>query len=336
MNFSTGWNDRYGRDVLANSSAASADADSQGTSPVSELGSGVGSGVGGARPAGSADRARLTTYGAQDLEALEASRRVASRPVVAEPGLVVEDVASGFVGEIMRVAKRAGIWQMELEDRYGARRFFPLGRGWWIEGQPVDLQPPVAAPSPRRQVTASGSFHVRARARVARASRIWVEGKHDAELVQKVWGEDLALEGVVVEELLGVDNLQAVLDDFQPSQTRRAGVLVDHLVRGSKESHLARQAARPGVLILGHPYVDVWQAVKPAALGIPAWPEVPRGEDIKTGTLRRLGWPHATKEDIGRGWARILSCVHSYKDLEPSLLGRMEELIDFVTAPAAN
>lgn len=70
---------------------------------------------------------------------------------------------------------------------------------------------------------------------------------------------------------------------------------------------------------------------QPAAVGIRAWPAVPRGEDIKVGTLRRLGWPHETTEDIGLGWARILSHVRSYKDIEPSLLGRMEELIDFVT-----
>jgi len=36
---------------------------------------------------------------------------------------------------------------------------------------------------------------------------------------------------------------------------------------------------------------------------------------------------------VARGWQRILATVRSYKDLEPSLLGRMEELIDFVTAP---
>ena len=67
-----------------------------------------------------------------------------------------------------------------------------------------------------------------------------------------------------------------------------------------------------------------------------AWPQVPRGEDIKVGTLRRMGWPHATAHDVGLGWARILSRVQSYKDLEPSLLGRMEELIDFVTEPGTH
>ena len=59
----------------------------------------------------------------------------------------------------------------------------------------------------------------------------------------------------------------------------------------------------------------------------------PAGTDIKHGTLEALGWPHDTQADVARGWQRILATVRSYKDLEPSLLGRMEELIDFVTAP---
>ena len=259
-----------------------------------------------------------------------------SRPVEARRGLVVEDVDTGFVGEIVRVGKVAGQWQVELEGRKGVRRSFPLGRGFWIDGRPVELVRPQAKAPAGRARTASGSFHVSARARTARESRIWVEGKHDAELVAKIWGADLALEGVVVEELRGVDRLEECLAEFSPSPTRRAGVLVDHLVRGSKEQQIAeRFSAVPGVLILGHPYVDVWQAVRPSVLGLREWPEVPRGEDIKVGTLKRLGWPHADAEDVGLGWARILEKVTTYKDLEPSLLGRMEELIDFVTEGSA-
>ena len=259
-----------------------------------------------------------------------------SRPVEARRRLVVEDVDTGFVGEIVRVGKVAGQWQVELEGRKGVRRSFPLGRGFWIDGRPVELVRPQAKAPAGRARTASGSFHVSARARTARESRIWVEGKHDAELVAKIWGADLALEGVVVEELRGVDRLEECLAEFSPSPTRRAGVLVDHLVRGSKEQRIAeRFSAGPGVLILGHPYVDVWQAVRPAVLGLREWPEVPRGEDIKVGTLKRLGWPHADAEDVGLGWARILEKVTTYKDLEPSLLGRMEELIDFVTEGSA-
>ncbi len=259
-----------------------------------------------------------------------------SRPVEARRGLVVEDVDTGFVGEIVRVGKVAGQWQVELEGRKGVRRSFPLGRGFWIDGRPVELLRPQAKAPTGKARTASGSFHVSARARTARESRIWVEGKHDAELVAKIWGADLALEGVVVEELRGVDRLEECLAEFSPSPTRRAGVLVDHLVRGSKEQRIAeRFSAVPGVLILGHPYVDVWQAVRPEVLGLREWPEVPRGEDIKVGTLKRLGWPHADAEDVGLGWARILEKVTTYKDLEPSLLGRMEELIDFVTEGSA-
>ena len=259
-----------------------------------------------------------------------------SRPVEARSGLVVEDVDTGFVGEIVRVGKVAGQWQVELEGRKGVRRSFPLGRGFWIDGRPVELVRPQAKAPTGRARTASGSFHVSARARTARESRIWVEGKHDAELVAKIWGADLALEGVVVEELRGVDRLEECLAEFSPSPTRRAGVLVDHLVQGSKEQRIAeRFSAAPGVLILGHPYVDVWQAVRPSVLGLREWPEVPRGEDIKVGTLKRLGWPHADAEDVGLGWARILEKVTTYKDLEPSLLGRMEELIDFVTEGSA-
>lgn len=256
-----------------------------------------------------------------------------STPVEIAEHMVIEDVRSGFVGEVLWIGKVGGQWNFRMEDRHGNVRSFPLGPGYWIEGVPVTLTPPQPrAAKPARTLTASGSFSVRTRARTARASRIWVEGKHDAELVFKIWGEDLAGVGVVVEELGGIDHLLARLADFDPSQERRVGVLVDHLVEGSKEWRLAHEAMKlPGVLVLGHPYIDVWQAIKPECIGIPAWPQVPRGEDIKVGTLTRLGLPARSTEDIGKAWATFLNRVQSYKDLEPSLLGRMEELIDFVT-----
>jgi hypothetical protein len=170
---------------------------------------------------------------------------------------------------------------------------------------------------------------------VARASRIFVEGRHDAELVEKVWGDDLRLEGVVVEYLEGIDDLSAQLSDFRPGPERRAGVLVDHLVAGSKESRIASAVARSPlgrhVLVVGHPYVDVWQAVKPERLGLRAWPQVPRTVEWKHGVCQSLGWPHRDQADTARAWQRILGTVRSYADLEPAFLGRVEELIDFVT-----
>jgi len=262
-----------------------------------------------------------------------------SRPQPADRGLVVEEVTTGWVGAVTRVEKSGGQHVVVLEDRRGRTRTFPLGPGFWVDGEPVLLTAPVRQSAPAAPTrTASGSVAVPdARARVARASRIWVEGKHDAELVEKVWGDDLRLEGVVVELLDGVDNLTDALRDFGPGPGRRVGVLVDHLVAGSKESRIAAEATRSApagsVLVLGHPYVDVWQAVRPERLGLQAWPTIERGTEWKHGILRELGWPAAEQADVARAWQRILRSVRSYADLEPTLLGRVEELIDFVTAP---
>lgn len=254
-----------------------------------------------------------------------------SKPVPAELDLVVEVAGDGWCGAITRV--EAG--NVELEDWKGRKRSFPLGAGFLVEGEPVILEKARAKPQGRTR-TASGSFVAADdRARVALPSRILVEGKHDAELVEKVWGADLRAEGVAVEFLAGLDLLDDLLREEPPTETRRYGVLVDHLVDGSKEQRIARQILRgphgKHMKIVGHPFVDVWQCVKPAALGIERWPVVPRGQDWKTGICRGLGWPAETKEDLGLAWQRILSRVTTFRDLEPALLGRVEELIDFVT-----
>ena len=270
---------------------------------------------------------------------LTAPKKTAPPDVPIELGMVLEDSQSGWVGAVTRVEKSGGMHVFSLEDRRGRTRSFELGYGFLLEGRPIRLIPPaarVAKSGPKR--TASGSVAVEgARAPVARASRIWVEGKHDAELVERVWGDDLRIEGIVVEPLHGVDDLAAAVADFRPGPERRLGILVDHLVTGSKESRIAERAlAVPGavgnVLIVGHPYVDVWQAIRPQTLGIPAWPAVPRGTDWKTGILRAFGWPHSTAEDVGLGWQKLLGAVRTYADLEPALLGRVEEVIDFLTA----
>lgn len=266
-------------------------------------------------------------------------RRPVSRPVPAERGTVVEEVMTGWVGAVVRVEKSGGQHVVELEDRAGRTRTFPLGPGFWIDGEPVILTAPVGRTPAAPTRTASGSTVVRdARARVARGSRIWVEGKHDAELVERVWGDDLRVEGVVVELLDGVDNLADALREFRPTRERRVGVLVDHLLPGTKERRLADEALRlvpdGTVMVLGHPFVDVWQAVRPARIGLKKWPVIERGTEWKTGILRELGWPHADQADVAQGWKRILGTVRSYADLEPALLGRVEELIDFVTEPA--
>ncbi|MET9247153.1 DUF3097 domain-containing protein [Nonomuraea sp. NPDC003709] len=244
--------------------------------------------------------------------------------VPAEPDLVVEDADSGFCGAVVACDKEA----VTLEDRFGRRRLFPLApAAFLLEGKPVTLVRPSAAPAgPRR--SASGSIAVEGlRARVARESRIYVEGVHDAALVEKIWGHDLRVEGVVVEYLEGVDHLPAIVAEFGPEPERRLGVLVDHLVPGSKESRIAAEITSPDVLVVGHPYIDIWQAVKPSVLRIPAWPAVPRGVPWKEGVIAALGW----RMEPAEAWRRILGAVSTYTDLEPELLGRVEELIDFVT-----
>ncbi len=258
-------------------------------------------------------------------------KRVRSVEHPADKGLVVEDPSSGFVGAVVRTANN----RVELEDRKGRVRSFPLGPGFLVEGKPVILTVPKIVRAAAR--TASGSVAVAgAKARVALASRIYVEGRHDAELVEQVWGADLRIEGVVVEYLGGVDDLAGIVADFRPGPGRKLGVLVDHLVAGSKESRIATDAMKAGsaehVLVVGHPYIDIWQAVKPERLGLRQWPVIPRGTDWKHGICEALGWPHATQADIAGAWQRIRGRVRDWNDLEPALIGRVEELIDFVTA----
>ncbi|MDO5720743.1 MAG: DUF3097 domain-containing protein [Actinomycetaceae bacterium] len=268
------------------------------------------------------------------------AHRPHTQDLPAEVGLVVEEPTSGFVGAVIRIEKSGGVHLVELEDRRGNRRSFPLGPGFWVDGKPVSLTVPLPSSSTSQRARARTNSGSRAvamkRARVARASRIFVEGTHDAELIEKVWGDDLRVEGVVVEYLEGIDHLADVLEVFGPTPQRRVGVLADHIVPGSKETRIAQAVMKrwpSSVLVLGHPYVDVWQAIKPARVGLQRWPDIPRGTDIKVGTLKALGLPHATGEDIGLGWKAILGRVRNYRDLEPSLLGRVEELIDFVTEP---
>lgn len=255
------------------------------------------------------------------------------RPVPAETGLVVELPDSGFVGAVLGV--EAGT--VRLEDRRGVVRAYPLGRGFLVEGESIELVAPRGRPRDTgRARSVSGSFLVTdTPARVARESRIWVEGRHDAELVEKIWGHDLRVEGVVVEYLEGVDHLAERLRAFGPTPQRRVGMLVDHWVTGSKEERLAREALRGvprgSVLIVGHPFVDVWQAIRPQRIGHDAWPTVPRDREWKAGVLQEFGWPHDDQEDIARAWQRILGSVRHFGDLEPALLGRVEQLIDFVT-----
>lgn len=264
------------------------------------------------------------------------ARRRPATPTPVTRDLVLEEPSSGFVGAV--VGWENGL--VVLEDRRGKRRSFPFGPNFWLDGAPVDLKPPMRVQTARdkaqeyaRTHTASGSRvgPVEA-AKVALPSRIYVEGRHDAELVEKVWGSDLRHVGVVVEYLGGIDDLPAIVRDFAPERGRRLGVLVDHLVPGTKEARIVAQVSGEHVLVTGHEYIDIWEAVRPERLGIAAWPRVPQGQDWKHGVCDALGWPHASQADIAAAWKGILRRVESWKDLDPGLLTAVERLIDFVTA----
>lgn len=255
-----------------------------------------------------------------------------TRPVDLQVGIVVEEGLTGFCGAVT-------FWEngiVVLEGRRGTKRSFPIGPGFLLDGKPVELRVPRRATPARPTHTASGSrVAPAAPAKVALPSRIYVEGRHDAELVEKVWGDDLRYVGVVVEYLGGIDDLPAIVADFDPRPGHRLGVLVDHLLPGTKEARIVAQVTGKHVFVTGHRFVDIWTAVKPERLGLKAWPDVPRGQDYKAGICAALGWPAHDQADIARAWRTILGRVTSWKDLDPQLLTEVERLIDFVTADSS-
>ncbi len=263
-----------------------------------------------------------------DEYAAEQRRRPSYPDVDVEMGLVVEDRASGFCGDVVR-------WNAEavtLRDRHEHLRHFGWKPGGFlVDGRPVTLVRPAAAAVNAHRITASGSIAGERTARTARASRIWVEGKHDAELVEHVWGDDLRELGIVVEPMHGADDLAAFVADFSPGPRRRLGVLLDHLVAGSKETRIAQTVRDPNVLVTGHPFVDVWAGIRPKVLGLAEWPDVPRtdrdGSDVpwKEGLCAALGVP------FDGFWPRLRNQVNTFADLRPELVGAVERLIDFVS-----
>lgn len=259
-------------------------------------------------------------------------RRIPAPPpeVPACIGMRVVNRASRVAGTITRVLPDG----VTIKTPTGERSFRFHPGGFIVNGTISTLvfAAPLPLPAVSLRRTASGSIEdpTAGIARVARASRLWVEGIHDAELVERVWGDDLRSLGIVVERLDGIDVLHERIVAFEPSATRRLGVLVDHLVAGSKEQRLAEGVEDrfgPYVTVRGTPYVDVWQAIRPKVLGFSAWPVVPIGEDWKTGICRRLGAPEPRLF-----WREIVSRVNSYADLEAPLVAAVEELLDEITA----
>ncbi|MFW2334118.1 DUF3097 family protein [Ilumatobacter sp.] len=295
-------------------------------------------------------------YDQDILEAFAESKQPTTYPSVeVSMGLVVEDRSSGFCGHVVRwnheaVTLRAlpdpslrsssGPSTPEVaadrrqpppagllgDGKQHLRHFTWKPGGFLLEGRPVSLVRPTQQPTATERITSSGSVAGdRGRvAQVAKASRIWVEGKHDADLLEHVWGDDLRELGIVVEPLHGADDLAAAVSDFRPGDGRRLGILLDHLVDGSKESRIAATVDHPAVLITGHPFVDVWAGIRPKVIGRTAWPEVPKGQPWKEGVCAALGVRY------DGFWPALRNRVTTYADLEPEVVGAVEQLIDFV------
>lgn len=267
-------------------------------------------------------------YSGDILDDFEASRRGPIYPdVVVETNLLVADRASGFDGAVVRWSAE-GVTIQNRNDY--VRHFSWKPGGFLIGGKPVTLVRPQQVKSATQRVTASGSIAGDGRARVAAASRIWVEGKHDAELLEHVWGDDLRELGIVVEPLHGADDLASAVADFDPSPDRRLGVLLDHLVVGSKETRIAETVRDPNVLITGHPFVDVWAGIRPKVLGLDEWPDVPRADTAGRPVVWKEGLCAALGVPFEGFWPRLRNQVNTFADLRPELVGAVEQLIDFV------
>ncbi len=260
-----------------------------------------------------------------DLDGPRRPAAAALPKVAAKPGLLITERATRAA---LKVRSLAGIVLLVEDARGTARKLRNDPGAFAVDGRAVQLVPPAAVAPPRTPArTSSGSIAApTAPARVARASRILVEGIHDAELLERVWGDDLRHEGIVVERLDGMDHLDAALRDFGPGPGRRLGVLLDHLVDGSKEARAAAAVSSEHVLVAGHAYVDVWAAIRPAAVGIAAWPDVPMGGPWKEGVCAALG-----VDDPRAFWKRVLGAVGDWTDLETPLVTAVETLIDFVS-----
>ena len=260
------------------------------------------------------------------LDDFAAARQAPRYPVVeVSRGLLVEDRISGFTGDVIDWNHEA----IRLRDRNKVvRNFTWKPGGFLLEGRPVTLARPTLRHEPSEpRITNSGSIAGDSEPQVARANRIWVEGRHDAELVEHVWGDDLRGLGIVVEPMHGADHLAAAVAEFGPGPTRKLAVILDHLVAGSKETRLAATVHDPAVLVTGHPFVDVWAGIRPRALGLERWPDVPKGRAWKQGLCEALG------VDLDGFWPALRNRVSTYADLEPELVGAVERAIDFTAEP---
>ncbi len=163
------------------------------------------------------------------------SRRLADSytAVVARPDMVLLHRSTGLRG---RLRKFTGELVVLVDARGGQHTFEHHPGAFAHQGETVTLVRPSSRPAaaPTRRSAAGGIVAEQQVARVARASRLWVEGSHDARFMERVWGDELRELGIVVEPMGGIDDLVAAVLSFGHGPWRTLAVLVDHLLAGSK------------------------------------------------------------------------------------------------------
>ena len=250
----------------------------------------------------------------------------------AELSLVVEDVQTGYVGAVVRVE----YGRVYLEDRRGHMRGFPLGPGYFSRGRPVILT------APRRTAPAAAGDRVRFGRRVGcprpgRAGLPHLRRRSPRRrLVAQVWGEDLRIEGVVVEQLGGVDDLVEIVAEFARAGAPSWGCLSTTLsrVRRRRGSPMrcggARRHRHPGRRSSLRRHLAGRET---AAVGAG---RLAQGAAAGGVEARRV--PGAQPAAQRSGGHRQGLAAHPFagsrlERLKPALISRVEELIDFVTAP---
>jgi hypothetical protein len=226
--------------------------------------------------------------------------------VPAEKDLVVE-VADGFCGAVTRI--EGG--QVELEDYRGRRRLFPMGAGFMIDGEPVRLVHPARAGTAGARRSAPPRDP--SRSTIPCAHRAAEPDPRRAGTTPSSWrrsGGTICAPRASSWSTCRSRPAGGLLAAAPPRRDRRYGVLVDHLVPGSKETRIVEQIMRgphgAHLRIVGHPYIDVWQCVTPTAMGIRAWPGSRAARNGRPGSAapRLAGRSQA---DIAHAWKRILS-----------------------------
>ena len=249
----------------------------------------------------------------------------------AEPGIRVLHRASGFTGTLVALEGD----DVVLRGHTGLERRYQNVPGTFaVEGTPTHLVSPRrarrrrAARSPKDVRTASGSRAVDGRAgpgRRAPAASGW--------RASTTPNSSSGCGATISASRASWSNGSTVPTTWPPRCARSAprataasACCSTTSCPGARKPGWRRAIDDPHVLVTGTPFVDVWEAVRPAAVGIRAWPVVPKGQNWKDGVCAALG-----VDDPRTMWRRILAAVSDWKQLEQPFVAAVEQLIDFVT-----